>query len=74
MLINTKSNNIIRCLQCGAILISESVHDFVQCECLNETFTDGGSDYQRVGGMDFKQIGMLDAKWHFEDVKDTPKK
>lgn len=48
--------NRIKCLQCAAILESKSVHDFVQCECLNETFVDGGHNYQRFGGVDLSRI------------------
>ena len=35
----------VRCLVCGEILESKHVHDFVKCNCRNETFVDGGNEY-----------------------------
>lgn len=55
----TKTMNSVQCLKCGTILISLNRHDFVQCECENKTFTDGGEDYQRYGGKDLKSIKIL---------------
>ena len=46
----------VKCLECGAILISKTVHDFVRCKCPNGTFADGGNEYLRFGGVDMKQI------------------
>ncbi|MEA3370310.1 MAG: hypothetical protein U9Q40_03150 [Campylobacterota bacterium] len=51
--------NKIKCLNCGAILESKSRHDFKRCECENETFIDGGLDYQRSGGKDLSLIQDL---------------
>ena len=50
--------NSVKCLQCGAILISTHTHDFRMCSCDNQTFCDGGDDYSRVGGADFKKIAV----------------
>lgn len=43
--------NKCKCLQCGKVLESTHRHDFVECGCPNQTFTDGGYDYIRRGGM-----------------------
>jgi hypothetical protein len=42
--------NAVKCLNCGKVMESKSVHDFRMCNCPNETFVDGGTDYQRYGG------------------------
>jgi len=49
----------IKCLSCGVVLESKHVHDFVQCECPNETFVDGGNEYLRCGGVDVTLIEMI---------------
>lgn len=41
-------SNKIRCLWCGEILESFSVHDFKRCRC-GKCFTDGGLEYLRRG-------------------------
>ena len=41
--------NAIRCLKCGDVIESKSVHDFQQCSC-GACFVDGGGEYIRVGG------------------------
>jgi hypothetical protein len=42
--------NKLRCLVCGDIIESKSVHDFVWCKCKGVA-VDGGRDYlKRVGG------------------------
>ena len=38
--------NRIRCLKCGDIIESKSVHDFVTCSC-GACSVDGGHDYLR---------------------------
>lgn len=53
--------NKIQCLKCNTVLISKFRHDFAQCSCDNQTFTDGGEDYQRYGGVDLKQIKILES-------------
>lgn len=50
--------NKAKCLNCGDIIESKHVHDFVTCSCYNnyETngghgiFIDGGDEYYRCGG------------------------
>jgi len=53
------TKNSVKCLCCGAILESTFRHDFVQCNCENQTFTDGGLAYFRYGGMDMNKILSL---------------
>ena len=58
------SMNKIRCLNCGTILESKSVHDFQSCGCDNQTFVDGGDEYMRCGGMDMTLIEVFtDSGW-----------
>jgi len=51
--------NKVQCLRCGDTLESKSVHDFVQCKCPNQTFTDGGEEYQRYGGNDMDMVLVI---------------
>lgn len=48
--------NKVKCLQCGAILHSKFRHDFVQCNCPNRAFADGGLSYLRRGAVDMNKI------------------
>ena len=45
--------NKIKCKNCGDIIESKSVHDYVECSC-GACYVDGGHDYQRIG---FKEKG-----------------
>ena len=47
---------MVVCKQCGDLLNSVHVHDFVQCECPNGTFVDGGNDYFKRGGKDMALV------------------
>ena len=38
-----------KCSKCGEFLVSVHRHDFRACRC-DESFVDGGFDYQRCGG------------------------
>lgn len=49
----------VQCLECGKIIESKWRHNFVSCECSNETFVDGGKDYMRCGGKDLNKIKVL---------------
>ena len=49
----------VQCLVCGKILESMSQHDFVSCDCSNETFVDGGKAYMRCGGKSLAKIKIL---------------
>ena len=42
----------IKCLICGDIVESKSVHDLVTCKC-ESCYIDGGNDYSA----DFRKIG-----------------
>ncbi len=52
----------VKCMECGQILESKHRHDFVKCDCPNETYVDGGNDYMRVGGSDLDKILVLNDK------------
>lgn len=54
--------NKVKCLVCNTVLESLFRHDFKQCSCPNQTFTDGGNDYQRIGGKDLKKVLILDKQ------------
>jgi hypothetical protein len=41
--------NAARCRQCGTVIESKHVHDFVWCSC-GSIFVDGGLEYLRRGG------------------------
>ena len=53
------THNSVRCLECGEVLVSKSQHHYVQCNCENQTMTDGGNLYQRCGGKDLDKIENL---------------
>lgn len=55
--------NAIKCLKCGDIIESKTVHDWVQCSC-GACYVDGGHEYIRIGG-DIEDIEMLTE---YEDV------
>jgi len=41
----------VRCKVCTTIIFSINRHDFVECDCKeNSIFVDGGGDYMRMGG------------------------
>ncbi len=49
----------VYCCQCATVLESTYRHHFVQCDCPNETFVDGGDDYTRYGGKDLNKITVM---------------
>ena len=53
------THNSVRCLVCNEVLVSKSQHHFVQCQCPNETATDGGNSYQRFMGRDLDKVENL---------------
>ena len=57
--------NRIRCVHCGDIIESKSVHDYVTCSC-GACAVDGGLEYLRRTG-DFDYFEELSE---FEDVTD----
>ena len=48
----------IKCLLCGDIIESKSVHDLVSCKC-ESCYVDGGEDYLHFGGKDFDKILII---------------
>ena len=48
-------HNRAKCLKCGDIIESKSIHDFVSCKC-GEIFVDGGQEYFRAGAKDTKNF------------------
>jgi len=52
----------IKCLGCNTILESTWVHDFVMCDCENQTFVDGGDEYLRFGGKDLDLIKFIEEE------------
>ena len=48
----------IKCLICGDIIESKSVHDLVSCKC-ESCYVDGGEDYLHFGGKDFDKILII---------------
>ncbi len=53
--------NVVYCTNCYTELESFYTHDFQQCKCENETFCDGGTEYQRIGGKDLTKIKVLNT-------------
>lgn len=48
----------LKCLICGDIIESKSVHDLVSCKC-ESCYIDGGQDYLYFGGKDFDKILII---------------
>lgn len=55
-----RPRNIVLCKGCLDVLESKHCHDFVQCKCPNKTFTDGGTDYMRIGGVDMELVEVIE--------------
>ena len=58
-IVKVLTKNAIKCLVCNTILESKHRHDFVMCPCPNQTSTDGGLSYNKVGGKDLSLIENL---------------
>lgn len=54
--IKVLTKNAVKCLVCNTVLESKYRHNFVTCGCSNETFTDGGLVYQRLGSKDLDKV------------------
>ncbi len=54
----------IKCLLCGDIIESKSMHDLVFCKC-ESCYIDGGSDYTHIGAKDFSKIAKI-----LDDISD----
>jgi len=48
----------IKCLLCGDIIESKSVHNLVSCKC-ESCHIDGGNEYLRFGSKDFSKILII---------------
>lgn len=48
----------IKCLQCGDIIESKSVHNLVSCKC-ESCYIDGGNEYLHFGGKNFSKILII---------------
>ena len=57
--IKVLTKNAVKCLVCNKVLESKYRHNFVTCGCHNETFTDGGLVYQRLGSKDLDKVVSL---------------
>ena len=58
-LVKVLTLNSVRCLVCNEVLVSKSQHHYVQCNCENQTMTDGGNVYQRCMGRDLDKVENL---------------
>lgn len=54
-----KYPNVVKCLLCQEVLVSNHRHDFKQCGCPNKTFVDGGYEYLRCGGKEMRLVEIL---------------
>jgi len=54
------TRNRIKCLECGDVLESKHIHDYIECGCENHAFTDGGPVYRRWGAMRPSKVVFLD--------------
>jgi hypothetical protein len=54
-----RPRNIVICKVCLEVLESVGRHDFVQCDCSNKTYVDGGTAYQRIGAVDLGLVEVL---------------
>ena len=57
--IKVLTRNAIKCLVCNTVLESKHQHHYVQCQCDNETATDGGLSYQRFTAKDLDLVENL---------------
>ncbi len=48
----------IKCLICGDIIESKSIHDLVSCKC-ESCYIDGSNKYLHFGGKDFNKILII---------------
>ena len=53
------TRNAVKCLVCNTVLESKYRHHYSQCNCPNDTATDGGLVYQRILGKDLDLIENL---------------
>ena len=58
-IVKVLTHNSVKCLECNEVLVSKSQHHYVQCQCRNQTATDGGNAYQRYMGRDLNKVENL---------------
>lgn len=52
-----KNHKGVLCVECDIVLVSLANHDYLTCECPNQTMMDGGQEgYHRWGGMSMDKI------------------
>lgn len=61
------TRNAAKCLLCGDIIESKSVHDFATCNCGNIS-VDGGLDYAKRC---FKEYNTWEELCEWEEIEDT---
>jgi hypothetical protein len=62
----SKKLNRAKCLNCGDILVSKHVHDWVACSCFSHNtgiFIDGGNDYWKYGGNLSHLARFVNRQW-----------
>lgn len=58
----------VKCLNCGDIIESKSVHNLVSCKC-ESCYIDGGDDYLHIGAKDFSKIvKILDNETEIKNI------
>lgn len=57
--VKRKYPNVIQCLVCRKVLVSNYQHDYNGCGCSNETHIDGGYDYLRIVAKDIEKVAVL---------------
>lgn len=68
--------NRARCKNCGQIIESKNVHDWVCCKCFHETngktgiFIDGGTEYFRIGGQIEQLEDMSETRLYTDEERD----
>ena len=58
-IVKVLTHNSVKCLECNEALVSKSQHHYDQCQCRNQTATDGGNAYQRYMGRDLNKVENL---------------
>jgi len=61
-----KATSKIKCLHCGDIIQSKSIHDFVTCSC-GRTSLDGGLEYTKISST---SLADFEDCSDFKDVRD----
>lgn len=57
----------VYCTLCDSAFFSQFRHDYVNCECDNEAFVDGGRDYFKAGAKDMTKVIQVE----FDLIDDT---